>query len=242
VTVEVTQDSLLGGRVRYAQPRLGFRSGIEPLLLAASIPVRPGERMLEGGAGAGATLLCVAARAGPVFGVGVERDGALAALAHRNALRNGFATLGFIAARVEALPVGGPFHHAFANPPYHPESGTVPASAARHRAKQGHVGLFADWAVALAAPLARGGTLTFIVTTAVLPACMAAFEQAECGSPALFPLWPRSGEPAKLVLLRGRKGGRQPCRVLPGLILHDRDGQFTPEAEAVLRHAGPLRL
>jgi tRNA1Val (adenine37-N6)-methyltransferase len=240
--VELTHGSLLGGRVHYAQPRDGFRSGIEPVLLAACVPARPGERVLEAGAGAGAALLCLAARVGRVVGVGVERDTALAALAHRNAVRNGLTAIGFVAASVEALPVRGPFDHAFANPPYHPGSGTASADAARHAAKRARAGLFADWAAALAAPLARGGTLTFIVAAAVLPACVAAFAQAECGSPALFPLWSRAGAPAKLVLLRGRKGGREPCRMLPGLALHDSEGRFTPEAEAVLRHAAALDL
>jgi tRNA1Val (adenine37-N6)-methyltransferase len=238
----VTPGSLLGGRVRYAQPRYGFRSGIEPVLLAASIPVRPGERVLEGGAGAGAALLCIAARGGPVLGIGVEREWTLAALARRNALCNGFANIGFVVASAESLPVRGPFDHAFANPPYHTEAATVPASAARFAAKRAHPGLFADWAAALAAPLAKGGTLTFIVAATALPACMAAFERADCGPSALFPLWPRAGEPAKLVVLRGRKGGRQPCRVLPGLVLHRSDGQFTPEAVAVLWDAGPLDM
>ena len=40
--METTEGHLLGGRVRYAQPRAGFRSGIEPVLLASFVPARPG--------------------------------------------------------------------------------------------------------------------------------------------------------------------------------------------------------
>ena len=75
-----TRGNLLGGRVSYAQPARGFRSGIEPVLLAAAIPARPGERILEGGSGAGAALLCLAARVGQVQGVGIEQDPALASI------------------------------------------------------------------------------------------------------------------------------------------------------------------
>ena len=228
--------------MRYAQPRHGFRSGIEPVLLAASVPAKPGERVLEGGTGAGAALLCLAARARSLSGVGIERDQELTRLARENALSNGFATIGFVAANVAALPLRGPFDHAFANPPYHADRGTVPARAARQTAKRASAGLFADWAAALAAALRQGGTLTFIVAAAVLPACTAAFERAGCGPRTLFPFWPEAGKPAKLVLLRGRKGGKEPCRLLPGLALHEPDGQFTPAAEAVLRHAQSLDL
>ncbi|HLB98700.1 MAG TPA: SAM-dependent methyltransferase, partial [Acetobacteraceae bacterium] len=60
--MKLTEGHLLGGRVRYAQPREGFRSGIEPVMLAAAVPARTGERVLEAGSGAGAALLCLAAR------------------------------------------------------------------------------------------------------------------------------------------------------------------------------------
>jgi tRNA1(Val) A37 N6-methylase TrmN6 len=59
---------------------------------------------------------------------------------------------------------------------------------------------------------------------------------------ALFPLWPLAGRPAKLVLLRGMKNARARLRVLPGLVLHRPDGQFTADAEAILRNAGPIDL
>jgi tRNA1Val (adenine37-N6)-methyltransferase len=49
-----TEGHLLGGRIRYRQPDTGFRSGLEPVLLAASVPARPGEHVLEAGTGAGA--------------------------------------------------------------------------------------------------------------------------------------------------------------------------------------------
>ena len=60
--LEITEGTLLGGRVRYAQLGAGFRSGIEPVLLAATIPARCGQVVIEGGSGVGAGLLCLHAR------------------------------------------------------------------------------------------------------------------------------------------------------------------------------------
>jgi len=86
------------------------------------------------------------------------------------------------------------------------------------------------------------GTLTWIVTAAVLPACIAALTEAGCAPSVLLPLWPRAGQDAKLVLLRGVKGGRGRFRVLPGVALHAETGGFTPDAETILRHGGALAI
>src|SRR5271157_4597269 len=147
--MELTQGHLLGGLVRYAQPRRGFRSGIEPVLLAAAVPARPGERVLEAGSGAGAALLCLAARVPGISGLGVERDPALVAVAARNAAANGWAELAFLAADIAAAPDLGRFDHAFANPPYHAGGGTASPDTARDSARRATPELFATWAVAM---------------------------------------------------------------------------------------------
>jgi tRNA1Val (adenine37-N6)-methyltransferase len=240
--VETSEGGLLGGRLRYTQPCRGFRSGIEPVLLAAAVPARRGERVLEAGSGAGAALLCLAARVPDIAGVGVERDAELAELARRNAAVNGFPGLQFIAAAIaEAGPVGG-FDHALANPPYHPSSGTPSPDSMRRSAKQGSPELLVEWTAAMAAFLHYGATLTLIVQAAALPTALAALAAAGCPASALFPLWRRVGEAAKLVLVQGVKGGRGPFRLLTGLALHCADGSFTPAADAVLREGASLDL
>jgi tRNA1Val (adenine37-N6)-methyltransferase len=241
-TGDQTDGHLLDGRVRYAQPRQGFRSGIEPVLLAAAIAVRDGERVLEGGSGAGAALLCLAARVPGLRGVGIELDPALALLARRNALANGHTGLAFIAADIASPPVLGVFDHACANPPYHGTGSTPSPDKSRRVAKQGDPGLLATWAAALAVSLRSRGTLTFILPAALLPQSMDAFAAAGCQPAAALPLWPKAGVAAKLMLLRGIKGGRAPFRLSPGLVLHRPDGAFTDEAKAILRDGQPLPL
>jgi tRNA1Val (adenine37-N6)-methyltransferase len=237
-----TNGHLLGVRVRYAQPSQGFRSGIEPVLLAASLPARPGERVLEGGTGAGATLLCLAARVPDVQAVGVDRDPVLVSLARRNAAANGWPGLSFVVDDLAVLSKTGTFDHACANPPYHPPSGTASPDAAREAAKRGQPGTIQLWVTTLAKRLRSRGTLTFILPAAMLPACAQAFIASGCPPNAMLPLWPSAGREAKLVLLRGTKGGKTPFRVLPGLLLHAAAGVFTQEAQAVLRHGQALDI
>jgi tRNA1(Val) A37 N6-methylase TrmN6 len=239
---EHTDGHLLDGRVSYAQPRHGFRSGIEPVLLAAAIPAQPGSRVLEGGSGAGATLLCLAARVPGIVGVGIERDAPLAALARQNAAANRWSDLTFDAADITSAQLDDTFDHACANPPYHTAGGTPSPDQARQAAKSAGAGQLAAWAVALARPLRTHGTLTFILPAAILVEAIDAFVRARCPPTALLPLWPQPGQAAKLLLLRGVKGSRAPLRLLSGLTLHTPSGSFTAETQSVLRDAALLEL
>lgn len=58
----VTTGHLLGGKVVYRQFSTGNRTGLEPVLMAAFVPARPGQTVMEGGCGAGAGLLCLSNR------------------------------------------------------------------------------------------------------------------------------------------------------------------------------------
>ena len=235
-----TYGTLLGGRVHYQQPAAGYRTGIEPVLLAASVSARDGERVLEAGTGAGAGLLCLSARVPGVAGIGIEIDPALADLARANIGANGRALLRIETSDVTALRPPPLFHHAFCNPPWHDRASTPSPCPQRLRARQATEGLLERWCVALAGVLHRRGTLTVLVPAAQLGGAMMAARRAGLGGLVLMPLWPKAGRAAKLILLRGTKDSRGPDQVLPGLVLHEAGGAFTPAANAILRDGAAL--
>jgi tRNA1Val (adenine37-N6)-methyltransferase len=237
-----TEGHLLGGRIRYCQPAAGFRSGIEPVLLAASIPARPGEHVLEAGTGAGAALLCLTARVPGVYATGVEVDPAMAGLAAANAEANGFSRIGIVTDRIETASLPRLFDHAMTNPPYHRAADPASPDAAREIAKRGSDTLIRNWIERLSATLRAHGSLTLIAPAGTVPACLMAMSASRCPCTAIFPLWPKTGRSAKLVLLRGVKDARTAMRLLPGMLLHLPDGSFSDAAEAVLRDAAALPM
>jgi tRNA1(Val) A37 N6-methylase TrmN6 len=94
----------------------------------------------------------------------------------------------------------------------------------------------------MATRLRHRGTVTMILPAALLHAGLFALIENSCGSCVVLPLWPKAGREAKLVLLQAIKNGAGPSRILSGLTLHQPDGRYTDEADAILRHGNALAL
>src|SRR6202140_450134 len=88
---EFTEDAFLGGQLRLRQPKSGHRAGHDAMLLAAATPARPGDRVVDFGAGVGAAGFALARRVAGLELVLVEIDEKLAEVARGNAVFNAIA-------------------------------------------------------------------------------------------------------------------------------------------------------
>jgi tRNA1(Val) A37 N6-methylase TrmN6 len=250
-SADVTVDAVLGGRLRLAQPRRGHRVGHDAILLAASCPARPGERVIDLGAGVGAGGLALAARVDAAEVTLVEIDAGLAALAAANAERNSLAER----VRVAVLDVMAPAR-AFAaaglapesvsrvlmNPPFNdPRRQRASPDLRRRLAHSGAGGTLAAWVKTGARCLRPRGTLTLIWRADGLGDVLNSLAPA-FGAVAVLPVHGRTNEPAIRVLVRATKGSRAPLALLPGFVLNDGSGRPTPQANAVLRGEAILPL
>lgn len=244
VAGDITRDTLLGGRVRLAQPKAGFRAAIDPVLLAAAVPAVAGERALDAGSGTGAAALCLAARVPGADVTGLELDPALAALASENAHANAVAgRVRFAAGDLFAPPpalAGMLFDHVLTNPPFSAAgTGTPAPDPAKRRATEEGAGGLAAWLDACLNFLEPGGALTLIHRADRLDAVLAELA-GRAGGIVVFPLWPAVGKAAKRAIVAARKGSGAPLEIRPGLVLHRPGGGYTPEAEAILREGRAL--
>lgn len=234
-------DGFLGGRIRVCQPRLGFRSGLDAVMVAAAVPAEPGSRVLELGIGCGAAALCLAARVDGCVIEGVDLDAGLVALANQNAARNGKSLM--VRAHsgdVFALPrsLRRQFDHVFTNPPFHGQAGLSSPHPERASARQDD-GRLGDWLRSGLRRTAPGGSFTAILRADRLGEALSVLPE---GGISVLPLWPRAGQEARRVILQAIKGARSPLRLLSGLVLHNPDGGYTAEADVVLAQAGPLLM
>ena len=240
----LTEDRLLGGRVIVRQPKHGFRVAIDSVLLAAAVPAQDGERILEPGAGIGGAALMLAARVPGCRVAGFEAQRSLVSIAGENIRLNGMServeiAVGDLASPPSRLALGA-FDHVMMNPPFQPADRTrMPADASRAASQvEGGSGLD-DW-IAFGVSMLRGlGTLTLVHRADRLADVLAALG-GRAGGVVVFPLWPRSdGSAAKRIIVRARRGTAAPLRLAQGLVLHEDDGGFTPEADRIL-HGGSL--
>ncbi len=239
-----SEDLILGGQVRLAQPVRGYRVAIDPVLLAASVMAAPGQSILDAGCGSGAAALCLAARTPDCRIVGVERDQELAELARRNVEANGFAARIDIVHQdfaIYAEEHRERFDQTMINPPFNASGAHTASPDAMKAGAHGESDLDLDaWIAAAAAALRPGGRLTLIHRADRFADILAALGR-RFGAAVIFPLWPKAGFPAKRVIVSALKGRKTLPLLSPGLVLHDDGGAYTPAAESILRGA-PLGL
>ncbi|MFZ5781969.1 MAG: tRNA1(Val) (adenine(37)-N6)-methyltransferase [Pseudomonadota bacterium] len=235
----VTENTLLGGRVRLLQPARGYRIAIDAILLAAAVDAAPGDRVLDLGAGVGAVGLCLAARLPACQVVGIEFQPALVTLAERNAHLNSMAdrvtTLLHDIAR--PLPAElGTFDHVVTNPPYlraavaDPSPDPIKALATVESSAD-----LARWLAAATGAAKPAGRVLIIHRSDRADEIVHLLGRLGWGDITLKAL-----PPASRVLIQARRSFTPTQRHSPPLVLHRPDGSYTDEAEAVLRHAAPL--
>lgn len=245
--VDTTSDGFLGGRLSIRQPKSGYRAATDPVFLAAAAPVASGESVLDLGCGVGVASLCLLRRVPGAVLTGIERQADYAALAEENARQNRlpFEVIAGDLTRPPPPLRARSFDHVIANPPFfRAGGGTGARDTGREIAFREEAPLSA-WIDAGLRRLRPGGWLTMIHLSERLADILTGL-QDRAGSVSILPLVPRAGRPASRVIIRARKTGRAPLRLLSPLVLHagalhltDSD-DFTPEARAVLRDGAAL--
>ena len=240
--MDITQDGFLGGKLRVSQPKTGYRAGIDPVLLAAACPAKPGEKVLELGCGVGVASMCLMARVPEVRLYGVEILPEYAQIARDNAAQNNFefeVQVGDVSARPTPFN-GHEFHQIIMNPPYFEANSSSISPDAGRASGRAEVVALSHWVDTAAKRLRPRGYLTLIQRVERLPDILASLAE-RLGSVSVQPLAPRDGRAPHLVLVRARKAGRAAFKLLPTRNLHSGlehvqdQPDYAPEISAILR-------
>jgi len=242
---EVIETTLLRGRVKLLQPKVGFHASVDSVFLAAAAPVRDRFHVLDVGCGVGSVGLCIYARNQNIHLTGIDFQDDLVDLARQNAQLNGLGARGrFFHGDIstEKYIEDNGFNLAVMNPPYL-ASGAHTASPERIKAaSHGDGGVtLGGWVKYAHRKLKAGGNLALIHRADRLDDAINALTQRKWfGSLVILPLYSHEGEPAKRVIIRARKERYAPLVLRSGLIVHKENGKYTREADALLSGAAGI--
>lgn len=241
---ETTIDDFLGGVIRLIQPKVGYRVSMDTVMLAATIPARAGETVLEGGVGSAGAALCLARRLPGVKVHGIDIQQAMIDLSRQNISCNDLAD--FVTVELQCVTdLSGPeatFDHVMVNPPYLAEGKAIrPPEHNKGLAHMDSGATLKDWIKFCIYRVKNRGTVSIVYRADRIDELMALLYR-RVGDLKICPLWPRVGSPAKRVIVQGRKGVHGAAKLLPGLALHGEVERYTEEARRILWDGKALDL
>ncbi len=245
---ELTKNKFLGNQLEIFQFPDGYRGNMDSVLVAASVAVESGQKVLELGCGNGVALCCLLHRVGDLKAYGIEFDKRVAELCRRNLSLNKFKAKIFnvdIATSIRELKSVS-CDHVFMNPPYFKKNSVkkspLPSS---NQAKVETVPL-SDWFSVAKKRCKPKGKITIIQRVERLPEIMKLLS-GHFGQITVQPISSFKDERPKTVIVQATKSSSAAFTLLAPKIVHRRDivsGKVVYEEEfkKILRSGYPLLL
>jgi len=236
--IELTKDSLFGGRLQIRQSRSGYRFSMDAVVIANQADINANDRVLDLGTGCGVISLILAHIHPDITVYGVEIQKNQATIAARNVRDNN------LEKRVTILhqdlktlsphQTAGTVDVVICNPPHIEKfcgriSFNDQLAVSRHEIK-----ITLDDLVKLAKRmLCRSGRLIMIYPAERLVDLIDRMRSCGIEPKKMSILYTKKNTPAKRILLEGVKGGRPGLAITQPLIIHNADGSYTKMAQRI---------
>ena len=251
---KISSDKFHDGAFEVLQPLdRGNRSGLDALLLAASLPKSATGLVADLGAGAGVAGLAALNLNRELELLAVEKNPIMAELAKKSLLLNANGVLrsrtkvinaDVTLSGVERLKAGlGPdsVQHVIMNPPYNTKRERPPADSMKAEAFMMAEGGIDAWFRTAAAIMRPGGTLVMVYRTENLGEVLAC-TQGRFGGLEILPIHSRACDAAKRIIVRATRASRAPLAIMPGFVVHNDDGSFTEIADTIFKGKAHLEF
>lgn len=207
------KSALRGADLIFVQRSSGYRFSMDPVLLAGQVRLKAGDRVADLGSGEGVVSLLLARGQNDCTCVGFELQSTLVAISRENALENQLQHRVEIRQadirKTESLDVPQSFDVVVTNPPYRVlASGRIAPDDERAAARHELAGGLENFLKAAAWLLKNGGHFHIVYLPERLAELLAVMRAVNIEPKSLRCVHSRKGEPAKLVLVEGRRAAR----------------------------------
>ncbi len=237
---DFSEDYLLDKQVKIFQPLDGYRASTDAVILSSLISeLKSSSTILDVGSGTGAISLCLAERFKDIKPkiTGLELQPELVKLSNQSAEANGFSDfLTFINANIadkKNCPEPCSFSHVITNPPYSEHDMPSP-NVSKAFAHNGKDFKLSEWIAFCIKMLRPQGYFYLINRAEALPEIMSCL-YGKMGAINIIPLYSKSNQNAKRVMICARKDSKAAAVIRQGLTIHNPDGSYNQTAHKILR-------
>ncbi|MDR2681575.1 MAG: methyltransferase [Holosporaceae bacterium] len=233
--MELTKDHILRGNLSLLQPKHGYRVAVDPIILAGLVELKPGQSVLDVGCGVGTISLILKLRNPSASVTAIDIDADICDICRCNAAENSL--------EIDVLNVGlenfhenlshseKNFDHVVTNPPFF----------SRESSRISNTKLLAnfetlklsDWLSLCVKKLKNGGRLHIIHHASRVGDILSSLDK-KVGALEITPIFPKNGMDAIRVIVQGQKGSRKSTKITGGLVLHDKNGNFSENIKKIL--------
>jgi tRNA1Val (adenine37-N6)-methyltransferase len=234
--MHLTSDTFFDSKIQVMQSRAGYRFSIDSVLLAYHADPRPGDKVLDLGAGCGIISLILAFRAPDIRIFAVELQPELSGLAeanvNQNQLRDRIRVIHMDMRLLKPRITDGPADLIVCNPPYRrPGSGRLnpveQRAVARHEIKV----TLNDILATTRRMLRTAGRFVTIYTVERMADILVRMRSEHIEPKFMRMIHSTQDTDAKLVLIEAVKDGKPGLKVAPALIIYDEEGEYTREVK-----------
>ncbi len=231
-----TEDAFFDGRLRVRQSADGYRFSLDAVILAWHVAPAAGAKVVDIGTGCGIIPLILAYRHQGITIEGLEIQPQLATLARENVTANRMEDRITIhcedITRAAAKMPAGKTDLVICNPPFRKtDDGRLNPNPERAIARHEITATLAEIIAAAGRLLRTAGDFAAVYPATRLVDMVSALRQENIEPKELRMIHSRTNEPAKLILVKGKKNGRPGIAVPAPLIIYHDDGTYTAEAK-----------
>jgi len=226
-----TEDLILNGKIKLCQPKYGYRIAIDPILLASAVELKNEQKILDVGCGVGTISLILKYMDNSQNITSVDIDPIMTELCKMNSEINNL-PLNIINSSIDTNLLRNKFFDSVVtNPPfYNPEN--FRSSEKKFAANFETIDL-KSWISFCLKRLKPRGNFYIIHLPERLENILESLENL-VGKIEILPIYSHINDSAKRVIVKCKKASKEPLKILPGLVSHRDNNEYTDNMKSIL--------